>query len=104
MSFLTTKRTRPRAKNLLYRIGKKNGEFIYVAFSLLASAAVLASPFFGIAFKIIYFYPSRTGYFLIHPVMMLRGKYEDKKMLEKLCALNIAVNLGTSLVYILAYL
>jgi hypothetical protein len=36
-------------------------------------------------------------------VMMLRGKYEDRKMLEILCALNIAVNLGTSLAYILAY-
>jgi hypothetical protein len=35
---------------------------------------------------------------------MLRGKYEDKKMLEMLCALNIAVNLGTSLAYILAYI
>lgn len=91
-------------KNLLYRIGKKNGEFIYVAFSLLASAAVLASPFFGIAFKIIYFYLPVLVISLFILVMMLRGKYEDKKMLEKLCALNIAVNLGTSLVYILAYL
>jgi 1,4-dihydroxy-2-naphthoate octaprenyltransferase len=35
---------------------------------------------------------------------MLRGKYEDKTTLEKLCGLNIAVNLGTSLTYILAYI
>lgn len=91
-------------KNLLYRIGKKNGEFLYVAFSLLASAAVIASPFFGIAFKIVYLYLPVLTISLFIVVMMLRGKYEDKKMLEKLCGLNIAVNLGTSLVYILVYI
>lgn len=91
-------------KNILYRIGKKNGNFLYIIFSLLASATVLASPFFGIAFKIVYFYLPVLIISLFIVVMMLRGKYEDKKMLEKLCALNIAVNLGTSLVYILAYI
>jgi len=89
-------------KNLLYRIGKKNGNFIFIVFSLLASAATLASPFFGIAFKIVYFYLPVLIISLFIVLMMLRGKYEDGKTLEKLCALNIAVNLGTSLVYILA--
>jgi 1,4-dihydroxy-2-naphthoate octaprenyltransferase len=91
-------------KNLLYRVGKKNAKLICVAFSLLASAAVLASPFWGIAFKIVYFYLPVLIISLFIVVMMLRGKYEDKKMLEKLCALNIAVNLGTSMAYILAYI
>ena len=91
-------------KNLLYRVGKKNGNFIYIAFSLLSSAAVLVSPFFGIAFEIVYFYLTVLIISLFIVAMMLRGKYEDKKMLEKLCALNIAVNLGTSLAYILAYI
>jgi len=91
-------------KNLLYRIGKKNGNFLYIVFSLLASAAVLASTFLGVAFKIIYFYLPVLIISLFVVVMMLRGKYEDKKMLEKLCGLNIAVNLGTSLAYILVYI
>jgi 1,4-dihydroxy-2-naphthoate octaprenyltransferase len=91
-------------RNLLYRVGKKNGEFIYIVFSLLSSAAVLVSPFFGIASKIVYFYLPVLIISLFIVAMMLRGKYEDKKMLEKLCALNIAVNLGTSLAYILAYI
>jgi len=91
-------------KNLLYRIGKKNGNFVYIVFSLLASAAVLASPFFGTAFKIVYFYLPVLMISLFIVFMMLRGKYEDAKTLEKLCALNIAVNLGTSLVYILAWI
>ena len=91
-------------KNLLNRLGKKNGEFLYIAFSLLASVAMLASPFWGIPFKVIYFYLPVLIISLFIVVMMLRGKYEDKKMMEILCALNIAVNLGTTMAYILAYI
>jgi 1,4-dihydroxy-2-naphthoate octaprenyltransferase len=36
-------------------------------------------------------------------LMMAAGKYKDQKTLEILCGLNIAVNIGTSLAYIVAY-
>lgn len=91
-------------KNLLYRIGKKNGNFVYIVFSLLASSAMLASPLFGIAFKVVYFYLPVLLISLYVTIMMSRGKYENAKTLETLCALNIAVNLGTSLAYILAFI
>ena len=91
-------------KNLLNRMGKENGKFLYVAFSLSASAATLASPFWGTPFKVIYFFLPVLIISLFIVVMMLSGKYEDRKILERLCALNIAVNLGTSLAYILAYI
>ncbi len=91
-------------KNLLYRIGKKNGASLYIIFSLLASAAMLASPFWGIPFRVIYFYLPVLIISLFIVVMAERGKHEDKQTLEKLCGLNIAVNLGTSLSYILAYI
>jgi 1,4-dihydroxy-2-naphthoate octaprenyltransferase len=85
-------------------MGKEKGNFLYVAFSLLASAATLASPFWGTPLKVIYFYLPILVISLFIVVMMLRGKYEDRKILEKLCGLNIAVNLGTSLAFILAYI
>ena len=91
-------------KNLLNRLGKKNGNFIYIAFSLLASVGMLASPFWNVPLKVIYYYLPVLVISLFIIVMMLRGKYEDKKILEKLCGLNIAVNLGTSLAYILVYI
>lgn len=91
-------------KNLLYRIGKKNGISLYILFSLLASAAMLASPFWGIPFRVIYFYLPVFIISLFIVVMAGRGKHKDKQTLEKLCGLNIAVNLGTSLSYILAYI
>jgi 1,4-dihydroxy-2-naphthoate octaprenyltransferase len=91
-------------KNLLNRLGKKNGKVLYITFSLLASATMLASPFWEIPFKVVYFYLPILIISLFIVVMISRGKYEDKKMLEILCGLNIAVNLGTSLAYILAYI
>jgi len=91
-------------KNLLYRMGKKNGNVLYIVLSLLSSVAVLVSPFWNIPFNVIYFYLAVFMISLFVVVMMLRGKYEDKKMLEILCGLNIVVNLGTSLAYILAYI
>jgi len=91
-------------KNILYRLGKKNGNFLYIALSLLSSAAVLMSPFWGVPFKVIYCYLPVLILSLFIVLMMLHGKYEDKTTLEKLCGLNIAVNLGTSLTYILAYI
>jgi 1,4-dihydroxy-2-naphthoate octaprenyltransferase len=91
-------------KNLLNRMGKKNGEFLYIAFSLLASAAMLASPFWGIPFKVIYFYLPFFIISLYIIAMIMQKKHEDGKKLEILCGLNIAVNLGTSLAYILVYI
>ena len=91
-------------RNLLNRLGKKKGMFIYVTLSMLASLAMLASPLSGIPFKVIYFYLPILLISLFIAVMMLRGKYENRKILEILCGLNIAVNLGTSLSFILAYI
>lgn len=91
-------------KNLLYRMGKTRGKFLYIVVSLLASAATIASPFWGIPFNVIYFYLPVCFISLYIVFMMLRRQYEDKKILEKLCGLNISVNLGTSLAYILAYI
>jgi 1,4-dihydroxy-2-naphthoate octaprenyltransferase len=91
-------------KNLLNRCGKKIGAFIYVTLSLLASLTMLISPFWEIPLKVIYFYLPILIISLFITLMMLRGKYEDRKMLEVLCGLNIAVNLGTSLAFVLAYI
>ena len=91
-------------RNLLNRCGMKKGMYIYVTLSLLASLAMLISPLLGISFKVIYFYLTILLISLFLVVMMLRGKYENRKTLEILCGLNIAANLGTSLAFILAYI
>jgi len=91
-------------RNLLYRVGKNAGATIYVVASLLSWTGVFSSVFFGIPFFVIYFY---LPFFIISffiVTMMIRGKYKEAKILERLCGLNIAVNLGTSLSYLLSYI
>ena len=91
-------------RNLLNRAGKKTVMYIYVALSLAASLTMIVSPFRGIPARVVFFYLPILIISLFIIVMMLRVKYEDQKKLKILCGLNIAVNLGTSLSYILAYI
>jgi 1,4-dihydroxy-2-naphthoate octaprenyltransferase len=91
-------------KNLLYRIGKQKGLVLYVAFSLLTSLTMFISPLWGIPFKVVYFYLPFFIISLYIIAMIMQKKHEDGKALEILCGLNIAVNLGTSLSFILAYI
>ncbi len=91
-------------KNLLYRLGKQKGMALYVICSLLTSLTMLLSPLWGIPLQAIYFYLPFLIISLFIIIMMLRAKYENHKILEILCGLNIAVNLGTSLAYIMVYL
>ncbi|MGV8059289.1 MAG: prenyltransferase [Smithellaceae bacterium] len=91
-------------RNLLNRCGKRRGMFIYITLSLLASGTMLISPLWCIPFKVICFYLPILLISSFIVIMMLREKYKDQKMLEILCGLNITVNLGTSLTFILVYI
>jgi 1,4-dihydroxy-2-naphthoate octaprenyltransferase len=91
-------------RNLLYRIGKNAGVTVYVVTSLFSWAGVFSSAFLGVPFFVIYFYLPFFSMSLFIVIMMIRGKYKESKTLERLCGLNIAVNLGTSLSYLLAFL
>lgn len=89
--------------NLLCRIGKQKGKAVYIIFNLLTCLTMLLSPCFGVPFAVVYFYLPFTavGLFIVYQV--LKNRHEDPRRLEVLCGLNIAVNIGTSLAYILAY-
>ena len=91
-------------KNLLCRIGKQKGIILYIILSLLTSFTMLTSVFLSVPFEVIYFYLPFLVISLIIIAMVARGKHENIKTLEILCGLNIAVNLGTSLSFILAYI
>ena len=91
-------------RNLLNRVGKNAGMIIHVILALLASTTVFFSVFFGVPFAVVYFYLPFFIISLFIILMMLYGKYEERKTLNILCGLNIAVNLGTSLSFLLAYI
>lgn len=91
-------------KNLLYRIGKPRGIIVYVIAAVFTSLSMFAAPTWGVPFKVIYFY---LPFFLISLyiiVQLCRKAHEDVRKLEILCGLNIAVNLGITLNFILVYM
>jgi 1,4-dihydroxy-2-naphthoate octaprenyltransferase len=91
-------------RNLLVRMGKKKGEALYIVISVLAWMAMFLSIAAGIPGKAVYFYLPILILSAGIITMILLRKHRDQKILEILCGLNIAVNLGTTTIYILAYL
>jgi 1,4-dihydroxy-2-naphthoate polyprenyltransferase len=91
-------------KNLLNRLGQQKVIILYVILLIMTSLTMLTSVLGGVPFKVIYFYLPFLIISLFILFMIFRGKHENGKMLELLCGLNIAVNLGTSLSFILAYI
>lgn len=91
-------------KNLLYRIGKSKGKAVYIVFNLLTCLTMMISPCFGVPFKVIYFYLPFAAIALFIVYQVLTNRHNDPLRLEVLCGLNIAVNIGTSLAFILAYI
>lgn len=91
-------------KNLLIRLGFEKGTFLYNVMNILTVFTLAASPLFGVPTKVLLFFlpfAIMAGYLSIS---MVRRDYLKPKKLEVLCGLNIAVNLGASLSYILAYM
>jgi 1,4-dihydroxy-2-naphthoate polyprenyltransferase len=91
-------------KNLLYRIGKQKGKAMYIIFNLLTCLTMLLSPCFGIPFKVIYYYLPFVAVALFIVWQILKNRHENARRLEVLCGLNIVVNVGTSLAFMLSYI
>jgi 1,4-dihydroxy-2-naphthoate octaprenyltransferase len=91
-------------RNLLVRLGEKKSEILYISMSVLAWITMFLSIAAGVPIKAIYFYMPVLILSAAIIIMMLIRKHKDPKSLEILCGLNIAVNLGTTLTYILAYM
>jgi len=87
--------------NILVRIGKKRGARLFIYISILQQIFVIISIIKGFPKEILFFY---TPFFIISIfliIMVLKNKNYNKKQLEFICGLNIIVNLGTTLSYIL---
>ncbi len=90
--------------NLLVLLGKAKGMAIYILVSILSWVCMYFSIGTGIPRKAQYLYLPVMALSAGICLMMARGKYENPLLLELLCGLNIAVNLGTTVTYMLAFL
>ncbi|MCE5281469.1 MAG: prenyltransferase [Deltaproteobacteria bacterium] len=89
--------------NLLASLGKEKGMSLYVLVAILSWTGVYLSLNAGIPRKALYLYLPVMAMSAVVAFMMARGKYENPLLLEILCGLNIAVYLGTTIAYLLAF-
>jgi 1,4-dihydroxy-2-naphthoate octaprenyltransferase len=90
-------------KNLAVRLGRERAARLYGAVSLGSWIALLLSVVQGVPATALWFYLPILALSAVLVVLMVRGRWRDRGTLEWLCALNLAVNLGTTGVYIAAF-
>lgn len=91
-------------QNILVRIGKENGAVLYAGLAVLAGLTFFYAVFRGVSFASAIFYIPVLAIALRSAGLMLKGAYNDRQKLEKLCGMTILINLGTSLSFILGLL
>jgi 1,4-dihydroxy-2-naphthoate octaprenyltransferase len=91
-------------QNMLVRIGKEKGAVVYAFLAISGSALFFWGLTKGLPVLAVVFYLPVFFISMGLTYQMLKGAYQDRKKLERLCGLTIAVNLGISLSYILGLL
>ena len=90
--------------NLTVRLGRERAARIYGLASLGSWVVMLLSLGHGVPTRALWFYLPILALSLTLVVLVMRGHWRDRATLERLCAANLVVNLGTTAVYILAFL
>jgi len=90
--------------NLLVRLGKGKAAMLYVFLVAGAGGCFFAACEYGLPLATLYFYFPVISLSMALAFFMAKGLYENKALLEKMCAATIAVNLGTCLSCIAALL
>jgi 1,4-dihydroxy-2-naphthoate octaprenyltransferase len=89
--------------NLVVRLGRHKASLLYGLLSAGSWVATFFSVHRGAPTRAIWFYLPVLSLSLILVVLVVRERWRDRQTLEKLCGANILVNLGTTAVYVLAF-
>jgi len=89
-----------KKSNLLVRLGKERGALLYIAMTVAGWVTFLLSVLQGLPGVALVYYAPVFAVSFILVIMMGRKSYLNRKMLQVMCGLTIATNLGTSLAYI----
>ncbi len=90
--------------SLLRRLGNAKGTALYCLTSILSWFSMYSSLNEGIPQKALYIYLPVMVLSAGISLMMAGKRYENPLVLEILCGLNMAVHLGTTAAYFLAFL
>jgi 1,4-dihydroxy-2-naphthoate octaprenyltransferase len=89
--------------NLLVRLGREHASILYSLVSVGSAIAMLVSLRQGVPPSALWLYLPVMVLSLVLIISMMRGYWRKRATLEKLCAVNLVVNLSTTAVYILAF-
>jgi 1,4-dihydroxy-2-naphthoate octaprenyltransferase len=90
-------------KNLVARMGRERGAWLYGLVNVGSWIGMGLSLLNGVPLNALWVYAPVLVLSVVLTVLILRGRWQDRATLETLCGLNIGVNLGTTLAYIVAF-
>jgi 1,4-dihydroxy-2-naphthoate octaprenyltransferase len=90
--------------NLVVRLGLKRASLLYVLVNVGSLFAMLLSLSQGVPPQTLWFYLPVMLLSLTLVVLMVRESWHNRATLERQCAVNLIVNLGTTAAYILAFM
>jgi 1,4-dihydroxy-2-naphthoate octaprenyltransferase len=90
-------------RNLTVRLGRERASGLYALASLGSWIGMGVSLGRGVPARALWVYLPVLAISLVLVVQVLRGRWQDRAALERLCAANLVVNLGTTAAYILAF-
>jgi 1,4-dihydroxy-2-naphthoate octaprenyltransferase len=91
-------------KNIVARIGRERGAWLYALVGVVSWIGMGLSLMNGVPVRALWVYVPVLALSLVLTALVVHGSWRDRSALEKLCGLNIAVNLGTTAAYIFAFL
>lgn len=90
-------------RNLLQRVGRERGVWIYVAAVIAAHVSYVWALAQGMPSAAWQFYAAVAALSLIPAGMLVAGLWRTRKLLEPICGMTIVVNLATTAVFIAAF-
>lgn len=90
-------------RNLVVRLGRERSSTLYAVVSVGSWIATWGSARRGVPGGMLWLYAPVMALSSILVVLVLRGQWRDEVLLERLCGANLAVNLGTTAFYIVAF-
>jgi 1,4-dihydroxy-2-naphthoate octaprenyltransferase len=90
-------------KNLVVRLGRERASLLYGMANLGSWVGMGLSIERGVPAQALWLYLPILGLSVILVTLVTGGRWRDRAFLEVLCGANLAVNLGTTVVYVLAF-
>jgi 1,4-dihydroxy-2-naphthoate octaprenyltransferase len=90
--------------NLTVRLGRERAAWLYAVTSLLSWLAMWLALQHGVPAPAAWLHLPVLLLSMIVVVLVLAGRWRNRDTLDKLCAANLLVNLGTTAVYILVFM